>query len=248
MNGNVTLIDNAKNGDTRRSDFTIIQNVVIDLLTADSSAFACYCLLRRRAGSEYNVTVKNIARDIGCTPKSARRALDELKHLQLLEEKADKDISGKTRVEAADGSMIPNNCRIYTLYAVPKGQETKGVTFTPPPLHILPSDDFTADIEQAERQDIEKQVASIEKTPPETLAKITTLGRSKEMRMAAIKEMAAANGLYSEAQQQCLIKWLIEYNKAIGTCAPDDVVNYMANMLSNDIHFDLRAFIMRQKP
>lgn len=243
MNGNLKLIDNAKDARDKRYNFIQISNEVQDLLKKDSAAFNCYCMLIRRAGSEYNLTVKGAAHSIGLTPKTATKVLNKLVDLGLLERTAERDITGEVMIETEHG-RVPNNCKRYVVYTLPKGTKQPGgvaSSLQQSKQPMFKQEDFSTDDIQTSETEM-----AIELLPLRQTGKPANIGANIERRKQEILNIAKEKQLFSKNGQAKLLYWAERYKKRVGQAAEYEVIEYMANILSNDAYANFDRFIEKE--
>ena len=120
-NGNVKLVDNAKDWQGKHRGFTPLQDEPIDYLQTTSvktrEAFDLWVFLKRRSGSEYNATINNIARDLHMGTAKVRQAQELLINVDLLKIEEEAELTGEKRIVTGKGITVKNNKAQYTVYA-----------------------------------------------------------------------------------------------------------------------------------
>lgn len=230
MNGNVEIIDNAKRVDGKRTDFLLIQNSVFDMLMPDNStAYLLYTFLLRRGNSEYNLTIHNIIRDLKCSMRNARKAIEVLKKCGLLSQQAVKDLNGLSCITTADGRRVPNNQQQFKLYTVPYN-----------PAQPLPLPTVTPHTSAADKA-ISKPDRLLSEEPKAVPVS------DVEKRKAQILQIANLQGLFGEANHAKLLNWAAQYKKVVGKTADNNAISYMAMQLSGNNNADLTGYLKAKK-
>ena len=120
-NGNVKLVDNAKDWQGKHRGFTPLQDEPIDYLQTTSvktrEAFDLWVFLKRRSGSEYNATINNIARDLHMGTAKVRQAQELLINVGLLKIEEEAELTGEKRLVTEKGITVKNNKALYTVFA-----------------------------------------------------------------------------------------------------------------------------------
>lgn len=235
MNGNSVVKDNAKDVNGRHENFYIIQNYTDDILKEDFIAFRCYTYLLRVGGSEYNVTIANLARDLKMTKKTARRGIDKLVELGLLDIEAEKDITGEKMTKIADGTKVPNTRKRYTVYMLPKNKEQAEISDVKNDIKPVVFDkyDFTDDIQEAEQEMARKQEKV--KTPS---VEQQNKNLNVDERMLHLKTLLIENEYKSFAENAEMMELLKEhlknfYRKSKRTATDKEVLDVVCS-LHND--------------
>ena len=119
MNGNLNLIDNAKNADGTHRNFFMGHEEAYGLLEKEKGKVELvYSFLLRHANSEFNVTFENIAAARGLSYKTVRAGCKRLTELGLLEIK-DNAIDGEKTITTSRGRKLCNNTRTFNVYTQP---------------------------------------------------------------------------------------------------------------------------------
>ena len=120
-NGNVKLVDNAKDWQGKHRGFTPLQDEPIDYLQTTSvktrEAFDLWVFLKRRSDSEYNATINNIARDLHMGTAKVRQAQELLINVDLLKIEEEAELTGEKRLVTEKGITVKNNKALYTVFA-----------------------------------------------------------------------------------------------------------------------------------
>lgn len=260
MNGNIKKVDDAVNKFGKRREFMIIQNNIADTLASDSYALACYVAIWRRAGSDFNLTVDSISKVIQCSVPTANRALQKLKRISLLEEKLDRDITGKTFTETQDGKRVPNNRRVYIIHSALKiGAE--------PPQMLTPrafiAAEFSADeINEAAQEtvpEVMQEPPQVTEPPPQVVQEMQPPTPTQkpiyknadrqaliERREQHIYSIGADEGVFGEPKKAILLKWVKRFGSEVKRPAADDDIKYMANLISGNSEYLLPDYIKRK--
>lgn len=119
MNGNLNLIDNAKNADGTRRNFFMGHEEAYSLLEKEKGKVELvYSFLLRHANSKFNVTFENIAAARGLSYKTVRAACKRLAELGLLEIK-NNATDGEKTITTSRGRKVCNNTRTFIVYTQP---------------------------------------------------------------------------------------------------------------------------------
>lgn len=257
MNGNIVKVDNLRDKNGRRKGFIMTQNEILDRLyiqERDANAYALYCFIWQRAGSDFNLTVDNISSITGRSKSAVIKSLKKLQEVGLLEVKQEKDMQEMPKViTTQDGRQVPNTRRKYVIYsALQQAAEAQLLT----PGTVITPAEFTVD-EILESEGTPEQVAvevmteppktpSIEHTLPqsrEPVLRDSKTAMAKEKRKEKIYRIADANLLFSKNGKERLLYWLEGFVKEVGRPASDDEITDMANLLSGDSSYNLSGYI-----
>ena len=245
MNGNSVVKDNAKDVNGRHENFYIIQNYTDDILKEDFIAFRCYTHLLRVGGSEYNVTIANLARDLKMTKKTASRGIDKLVELGLLDVEAEKDITGEKMTKIADGIRVPNTRKRYTVYMLPKNKEEAKISDVKNDIKPVVFDtyDFTDDIKEEEQEMARKQAKV--KIPS---AKQQNIKLNADERMLHLKALLTENEYKSFAENAKMMELLKEhlknfYRKNNRTATDKEVLDVVCSLHNERKGGELKKYV-----
>lgn len=119
MNGNLNLIDNAKNADGTHRNFFMGHEEAYGLLEKEKGKVELvYSFLLRHANSKFNVTFENIAAARGLSYKTVRAGCKRLAELGLLEIK-DNATDGEKTITTSRGRKVCNNTKTFIVYTQP---------------------------------------------------------------------------------------------------------------------------------
>lgn len=119
MNGNLNLIDNAKNADGTHRNFFMGHEEAYSLLEKEKGKVELvYSFLLRHANSKFNVTFENIAAARGLSYKTVRAGCKRLAELGLLEIK-DNATDGEKTITTSRGRKVCNNTKTFIVYTQP---------------------------------------------------------------------------------------------------------------------------------
>lgn len=235
-NGNVKLVDNAKDWQGKHKGFTQLQNEPIDYLQTASvktrEAFDVWVFLKRRADSEYNATINNIARDLHMGTPKVTQAQECLVRLGLLKIEGEAELTGQQRLVTKNGITVHNNKAQYTVFATSDKiaallSKHKAVAASP-----------AAVVEEVPKaQEIQAEAVKVVASPAAVSPSRDELIKAREDEIQAI---GRKYGLTSKAQLTELVAAVKAFASEVGRKAADAEIGMMANYISAGVNAETR--------
>lgn len=241
-NGNVKLVDNAKDWQGKHKGFTQLQNEPIDYLQTASvktrEAFDVWVFLKRRADSEYNATINNIARDLHMGTPKVTQAQDCLVRLGLLKIEGEAELTGQQRLVTKNGITVHNNKAQYTVFAT--SDKISALLSKPKAVAASPA----AVVEEVPKaQEIQAEAVKVVASP----ASRDELIRARENEIIT---MGRDCGLLSRAQLTELVAAVKAFANEVGRKANDAEIRVMARYIDAGVNAETRRawgdYIKRQ--
>lgn len=221
-NGNVKLVDNAKDWQGKHRGFTPLQDEPIDYLQTTSvktrEAFDLWVFLKRRSGSEYNATINNIARDLHMGTAKVRQAQELLINVDLLKIEEEAELTGEKRIVTGKGITVKNNKAQYTVYA------------TSDKIIALMSKQTAVVEEVPKAQEVQAEAVKV-------VARPAAVSPSRDERLKAREEEIREIGrrfALSVKQREALVQATKEFAAKVKRKATEAEIGSMANLLSSE--------------
>ena len=239
MNGNVKLVDNAKDWQGKHRGFTPLQDEPIDYLQTTSvktrEAFDLWVFLKRRSGSEYNATINNIARDLHMGTAKVRQAQELLINVDLLKIEEEAELTGEKRIVTGKGITVKNNKALYTVYA------------TSDKIIALMSKQTAVVEEVPKAQEVQAEAVKVVARPAAVSLSHNELIKARE---DEIKAIGMQYGLLSQAQLTALVDAVKAFAITAKRKANNAEIKLMANYLDAGVNAEtkkaLNSYIERQ--
>ena len=238
-NGNVKLVDNAKDWQGKHRGFTPLQDEPIDYLQTTSvktrEAFDLWVFLKRRSGSEYNATINNIARDLHMGTAKVRQAQELLINVDLLKIEEEAELTGEKRIVTGKGITVKNNKAQYTVYA------------TSEQITALMSKQTAVVEEVPKAQEVQAEAVKVVARPAAVSPSHNELIKARE---DEIKAIGMQYGLLSQAQLTALVDAVKAFAITAKRKANNAEIKLMANYLDAGVNAEtkkaLNSYIERQ--
>ena len=238
-NGNVKLVDNAKDWQGKHRGFTPLQDEPIDYLQTTSvktrEAFDLWVFLKRRSGSEYNATINNIARDLHMGTAKVRQAQELLINVDLLKIEEEAELTGEKRIVTGKGITVKNNKAQYTVYA------------TSEQITALMSKQTAVVEEVPKAQEVQAEAVKVVARPAAVSPSHNELIKARE---DEIKAIGMQYGLLSQAQLTALVDAVKAFAITAKRKANSAEIKLMANYLDAGVNAEtkkaLNSYIERQ--
>ena len=238
-NGNVKLVDNAKDWQGKHRGFTPLQDEPIDYLQTTSvktrEAFDLWVFLKRRSGSEYNATINNIARDLHMGTAKVRQAQELLINVDLLKIEEEAELTGEKRIVTGKGITVKNNKALYTVYA------------TSDKIIALMSKQTAVVEEVPKAQEVQAEAVKVVARPAAVSPSHNDLIKARE---DEIKAIGMQYGLLSQAQLTALVDAVKAFATTAKRKANNAEIKLMANYLDAGVNAEtkkaLNSYIERQ--
>lgn len=238
-NGNVKLVDNAKDWQGKHRGFTPLQDEPIDYLQTTSvktrEAFDLWVFLKRRSGSEYNATINNIARDLHMGTAKVRQAQELLINVDLLKIEEEAELTGEKRLVTGKGITVKNNKAQYTVYA------------TSDKIIALMSKQTAVVEEVPKAQEVQAEAVKVVARPAAVSPSHNELIKARE---DEIKAIGMQYGLLSQAQLTALVDAVKAFAITAKRKANNAEIKLMANYLDAGVNAEtkkaLNSYIERQ--
>ena len=219
-NGNVKLVDNAKDWQGKHQDILLIQRKIAHFLLTTTAktrhAYSVWSHLREQAGGEYNATINNIARDLHMSATTVTAAQELLINVGLLKIEEEAELTGEKRLVTEKGITVKNNKAQYTVYA------------TSEQIAALMSKQ-TAVVEEV------PQVQQIQQEEVKVVASPAAVSPSRDERLKAreeeIREIGRRYSLSVQRREE-LVLATKKFASSVKRKASDAEINHMANLLS----------------
>ena len=238
-NGNVKLVDNAKDWQGKHRGFTPLQDEPIDYLQTTSvktrEAFDLWVFLKRRSGSEYNATINNIARDLHMSATTVTAAQELLINVGLLKIEEEAELTGEKRLVTGKGITVKNNKAQYTVYA------------TSEQIAALMSKQTAVVEEVPKAQEVQAEAVKVVARPAAVSPSHNELIKARE---DEIKAIGMQYGLLSQAQLTALVDAVKAFAITAKRKANNAEIKLMANYLDAGVNAEtkkaLNSYIERQ--
>ena len=238
-NGNVKLVDNAKDWQGKHRGFTPLQDEPIDYLQTTSvktrEAFDLWVFLKRRSGSEYTPTINNIARDLHMGTAKVRQAQELLINVDLLKIEEEAELTGQKRVVTGKGITVRNNKAQYTVQA------------TSDKIIALMSKQTAVVEEVPKAQEVQAEAVKVVARPAAVSPSHNELIKARE---DEIKAIGMQYGLLSQAQLTALVDAVKAFAITAKRKANNAEIKLMANYLDAGVNAEtkkaLNSYIERQ--
>ena len=238
-NGNVKLVDNAKDWQGKHKRFTQLQDEPTDYLQTNSvksrEAFDVWVFLKRRSGSEYNATINNIARDLHMGTAKVTKAQELLVELGLLKIEEEAELTGEKRLVTEKGITVKNNKAQYTVYA------------TSDKIIALMSKQTAVVEEVPKAQEVQAEAVKVVARPAAVSPSHNELIKARE---DEIKAIGMQYGLLSQAQLTALVDAVKAFAITAKRKANNAEIKLMANYLDAGVNAEtkkaLNSYIERQ--
>ena len=239
MNGNVKLVDNAKDWQGKHKRFIQLQDEPTDYLQTNSvksrEAFDVWVFLKRRSGSEYNATINNIARDLHMGTAKVTKAQELLVELGLLKIEEEAELTGEKRLVTEKGITVKNNKAQYTVYA------------TSEKIIALMSKQTAVVEEVPKAQEVQAEAVKVVARPAAVSPSHNELIKARE---DEIKAIGMQYGLLSQAQLTALVDAVKAFAITAKRKANNAEIKLMANYLDAGVNAEtkkaLNSYIERQ--
>ena len=239
MNGNVKLVDNAKDWQGKHQDILLIQRKIAHFLLTTTAktrhAYSVWSHLREQAGGEYNATINNIARDLHMSAKTVTQAQELLINVGLLKIEEEAELTGEKRLVTEKGITVKNNKAQYTVYA------------TSEQITALMSKQTAVVEEVPKAQEVQAEVVKVVARPAAVSLSHNELIKARE---DEIKAIGMQYGLLSQAQLTALVDAVKAFAITAKRKANSAEIKLMANYLDAGVNAEtkkaLNSYIERQ--
>ena len=219
-NGNVKLVDNAKDWQGKHQDILLIQRKIAHFLLTTTAktrhAYSVWSHLREQAGGEYNATINNIARDLHMSATTVTAAQELLINVGLLKIEEEAELTGEKRLVTEKGITVKNNKAQYTVYA------------TSEQITALMSKQTAVVEEVPKAQEVQAEVVKV-------VARPAAVSLSRDERLKAreeeIREIGRRYSLSVQRREE-LVLATKKFASSVKRKASDAEINHMANLLS----------------
>ena len=238
-NGNVKLVDNAKDWQGKHQDILLIQRKIAHFLLTTTAktrhAYSVWSHLREQAGGEYNATINNIARDLHMSAKTVTQAQELLVKLGLLKIEEEAELTGEKRLVTEKGITVKNNKAQYTVYA------------TSEQITALMSKQTAVVEEVPKAQEVQAEAVKVVARPAAVSPSHNELIKARE---DEIKAIGMQYGLLSQAQLRALVDAVKAFAITAKRKANSAEIKLMANYLDAGVNAEtkkaLNSYIERQ--
>lgn len=238
-NGNVKLVDNAKDWQGKHQDILLIQRKIAHFLLTTTAktrhAYSVWSHLREQAGGEYNATINNIARDLHMSATTVTAAQELLINVGLLKIEEEAELTGEKRLVTEKGITVKNNKAQYTVYA------------TSEQITALMSKQTAVVEEVPKAQEVQAEVVKVVARPAAVSLSHNELIKARE---DEIKAIGMQYGLLSQAQLTALVDAVKAFAITAKRKANSAEIKLMANYLDAGVNAEtkkaLNSYIERQ--
>ena len=226
-NGNVKLVDNAKDWQGKHQDILLIQRKIAHFLLTTTAktrhAYSVWSHLREQAGGEYNATINNIARDLHMSATTVTAAQELLINVGLLKIEEEAELTGEKRLVTEKGITVKNNKAQYTVYATSEqiiSLMSKQTAVVASPAAVV---EEVPQVQQIQQEEV-KVVASPAAVSPSRDELI-------KAREEEIREIGRRYSLSVQRREE-LVLATKKFASSVKRKASDAEINHMANLLS----------------
>ena len=238
-NGNVKLVDNAKDWQGKHQDILLIQRKIAHFLLTTTAktrhAYSVWSHLREQAGGEYNATINNIARDLHMGTAKVTKAQEFLINVGLLKIEEEAELTGEKRLVTEKGITVKNNKAQYTVYA------------TSEQITALMSKQTAVVEEVPKAQEVQAEAVKVVARPAAVSPSHNELIKARE---DEIKAIGMQYGLLSQAQLTALVDAVKAFAITAKRKANNAEIKLMANYLDAGVNAEtkkaLNSYIERQ--
>lgn len=238
-NGNVKLVDNAKDWQGKHQDILLIQRKIAHFLLTTTAktrhAYSVWSHLREQAGGEYNATINNIARDLHMSATTVTAAQELLINVGLLKIEEEAELTGEKRLVTEKGITVKNNKAQYTVYA------------TSDKIIALMSKQTAVVEEVPKAQEVQAEAVKVVARPAAVSPSHNELIKARE---DEIKAIGMQYGLLSQAQLTALVDAVKAFAITAKRKANNAEIKLMANYLDAGVNAEtkkaLNSYIERQ--
>ena len=238
-NGNVKLVDNAKDWQGKHQDILLIQRKIAHFLLTTTAktrhAYSVWSHLREQAGGEYNATINNIARDLHMSATTVTAAQELLINVGLLKIEEEAELTGEKRLVTEKGITVKNNKAQYTVYA------------TSDQITALMSKQTAVVEEVPKAQEVQAEAVKVVARPAAVSPSHNELIKARE---DEIKAIGMQYGLLSQAQLTALVDAVKAFAITAKRKANSAEIKLMANYLDAGVNAEtkkaLNSYIERQ--
>ena len=238
-NGNVKLVDNAKDWQGKHQDILLIQRKIAHFLLTTTAktrhAYSVWSHLREQAGGEYNATINNIARDLHMSATTVTAAQELLINVGLLKIEEEAELTGEKRLVTEKGITVKNNKAQYTVYA------------TSEQIAALMSKQTAVVEEVPKAQEVQAEAVKVVARPAAVSPSHNELIKARE---DEIKAIGMQYGLLSQAQLTALVDAVKAFAITAKRKANSAEIKLMANYLDAGVNAEtkkaLNSYIERQ--
>ena len=238
-NGNVKLVDNAKDWQGKHQDILLIQRKIAHFLLTTTAktrhAYSVWSHLREQAGGEYNATINNIARDLHMSATTVTAAQELLINVDLLKSEEEAELTGEKRIVTGKGITVKNNKAQYTVYA------------TSEQITALMSKQTAVVEEVPKAQEVQAEAVKVVARPAAVSPSHNELIKARE---DEIKAIGMQYGLLSQAQLTALVDAVKAFAITAKRKANSAEIKLMANYLDAGVNAEtkkaLNSYIERQ--
>lgn len=238
-NGNVKLVDNAKDWQGKHQDILLIQRKIAHFLLTTTAktrhAYSVWSHLREQAGGEYNATINNIARDLHMSATTVTAAQELLINVGLLKIEEEAELTGEKRLVTEKGITVKNNKAQYTVYA------------TSEQITALMSKQTAVVEEVPKAQEVQAEAVKVVARPAAVSPSHNELIKARE---DEIKAIGMQYGLLSQAQLTALVDAVKAFAITAKRKANNAEIKLMANYLDAGVNAEtkkaLNSYIERQ--
>ena len=239
MNGNLKLVDNAKDWQGKHKDILQIQRKITHFLLTTTAktrhAYSVWSHLREQAGGEYNATINNIARDLHMSATTVTAAQELLINVGLLKIEEEAELTGEKRLVTEKGITVKNNKAQYTVYA------------TSEQIAALMSKQTAVVEEVPKAQEVQAEAVKVVARPAAVSPSHNELIKARE---DEIKAIGMQYGLLSQAQLTALVDAVKAFAITAKRKANNAEIKLMANYLDAGVNAEtkkaLNSYIERQ--
>ena len=238
-NGNVKLVDNAKDWQGKHQDILLIQRKIAHFLLTTTAktrhAYSVWSHLREQAGGEYNATINNIARDLHMSATTVTAAQELLINVGLLKIEEEAELTGEKRLVTEKGITVKNNKAQYTVYA------------TSEQITALMSKQTAVVEEVPKAQEVQAEAVKVVARPAAVSPSHNELIKARE---DEIKAIGMQYGLLSQAQLTALVDAVKAFAITAKRKANNAEIKLVANYLDAGVNAEtkkaLNSYIERQ--
>ena len=245
-NGNVKLVDNAKDWQGKHQDILLIQRKIAHFLLTTTAktrhAYSVWSHLREQAGGEYNATINNIARDLHMSATTVTAAQELLINVGLLKIEEEAELTGEKRLVTEKGITVKNNKALYTVFATSE----QIISLMSKQTEVVASPAAVVE-EVPQAQQIQQEEVKVVASPAAVSPSHNELIKARE---DEIKAIGMQYGLLSQAQLTALVDAVKAFAITAKRKANNAEIKLMANYLDAGVNAEtkkaLNSYIERQ--
>ena len=245
-NGNVKLVDNAKDWQGKHQDILLIQRKIAHFLLTTTAktrhAYSVWSHLREQAGGEYNATINNIARDLHMSATTVTAAQELLINVGLLKIEEEAELTGEKRLVTEKGITVKNNKALYTVFATSE----QIISLMSKQTEVVASPAAVVE-EVPKAQEVQAEAVKVVARPAAVSPSHNELIKARE---DEIKAIGMQYGLLSQAQLTALVDAVKAFAITAKRKANNAEIKLMANYLDAGVNAEtkkaLNSYIERQ--